>query len=133
MKNKARALAGALTQYYCRVGMVLCALLFSSWSVNSMAAEMVSCPTEVKSGEEFPMTDSHKITWHDSNSINFKIDYKVVCSWKNVTASKGKEGHVCTYSEFSECSVEGTPAGTRFYVTDYKPVIKSTAKHKHKT
>jgi hypothetical protein len=105
-----------------------CALIFSSLTASrTVMAKETKCPAEVQSGSEFPK-EENGVTWHDSNSVNFNIDYKAVCSWKKVTPSKRKEGHVCTYSEFSECSVEGTPAGTKFYLTDYKPVIKAPAK-----
>lgn len=102
--------------------------LINATGMNQAFAATVSCPAEMKTGTEFPLTDASGVTWHDSNSINFNIDYKVVCTWKKPKASKRKEGHVCTYSEFSECSVPGTPAGTLFYLTDYKPQIKAPAK-----
>lgn len=97
--------------------------------INSHYAQAakVTCPAEVTSGTEFPMTDERKVTWHNSNSINLSIDYKAVCSWKKVKATKRKEGNVCTYSSFSNCSVPGTLAGTVFYLTDYKPVIHAGA------
>jgi hypothetical protein len=105
-----------------------CILLSNSLFVSTAgAAGNVTCPPEVKSGQEFPLTDASGVTWHDSNSLNLNIDYKAVCSWKNVKASKRKEGNVCTYSDFGSCSVEGTPAQTKLYLTDYKPVIKAAA------
>jgi hypothetical protein len=107
------------------IGMFLgCTFLINS--LEAQAAKSVTCPTEITTGTEFPMTDANKVTWHNSNSIN--IDYKTVCSWKTVKATKRKEGNVCTYSAFSDCSVAGTVAGTVFYLTDYKPVIKAAPK-----
>lgn len=118
-----------LVRNYGRTGIILGgALIFSTLSAsNSIAAKKVICPQEVITGAMFPMKDSRHVKWHNSNSINFNIDYKTVCTWKDVTPSQRKEGHVCTYSTFSDCSIEGTPAGTKLYLTDYKPKINSSA------
>lgn len=131
MKNVSGFFYGSWLQKHCRLGAILgCSLIFSAWISDALAAKEVNCPAEVKGGTEFPMTDSNHVTWHNSNSLNFNLDYKAVCSWKNVTPSQRKEGHVCTYSTFSDCSVEGTPANTKLYLTDYKPKISSAVKPK---
>ena len=111
-----------------RFAILSCALLLGSAIAGGVvSANDPTCPAEVKSGEAFPLK-AHGVTQHASNSVNFNIDHKALCSWKMVTPSKNKEGHVCTYAEFSECSVEGTPPGTVFYLTSYKPKVKAAHK-----